>query len=70
MSLFRSEEDIEAWRRATGEPRGAALPLTQVWALSQAWYGNRMDPAFRGRTPAEIETLFASVGLEDAFWRV
>jgi hypothetical protein len=70
MSLFRSDEDIETWRRASGEPRGEALPLEQVWALAQAWYASRMDPAFRGRTPAGAEEVFTSVGLVSDFWRI
>jgi hypothetical protein len=70
MLLFRSEEDIEAWCAATGEPRGEAIPLAQVWELSRAWYGNRLNPDFRGRTADEAEAIFQSVGLTSAFWRV
>jgi hypothetical protein len=69
MSIFRSEDDIATWLRNTGVQRGVTLPLAQVWALAQAWYGNRMDPAYRGRTPAEAEAVFASVGLVGAFWK-
>jgi hypothetical protein len=45
------------------------LTLGQVWALSQRWYYNRLDPAFHGRSIAEAEALFASLGLAGAFWR-
>jgi hypothetical protein len=69
MSIFRSEDDIATWLRATGVPRGVTLSLEQVWALAQAWYGNRMDPEYRGRTLAEAEAVFASVGLVGEFWR-
>ncbi|MGN6361636.1 MAG: hypothetical protein ACTHNK_14720 [Thermomicrobiales bacterium] len=68
MLLFRSEEDVAAWCVATGEPHGESLPLDQVWELSRAWYGDRMDPDFRGRTTDEVMKIFANVGLTSAFW--
>jgi hypothetical protein len=68
MLLFRSEEDIDAWCSATGEPRGEALSLAQVWELSRAWYSDRISPDFRGRTAAEAEAIFQSVGLTSSFW--
>jgi len=70
MLLFRSEEEIAWWCAATGEPRGEALPLAQVWELAQAWYGDRMDPDFRGRTAEQAAGIFARAGLISAFWSV
>lgn len=70
MLLFRSEDDIEHWCAASDEPRGDAVPLRQVWELSKAWYGNRMAPDFRGRTPQQVAEVFSSVGLASEFWRV
>ncbi len=61
---------MDAWCRATGEPHGEILPLATVWALSQAWYGDRMDPAYRGRTAGEAVGIFARLGLTSAFWRL
>lgn len=69
MLLFRSEEDVDAWCAATGEPRGEILSLPQVWTLSQAWYGDRMDPAYRGRTAEQATAIFARCGLTGAFWQ-
>ncbi len=69
MLLFRSEEHLERWRRAWRQPRGATLTLDQAWRLAQAWYGpDRRDPAWRRKTVAEAEALFASLGLTGAFW--
>lgn len=70
MLLFRSEEEIDRWCAASGEPRGEAVPLRQVWELAKAWYGNRMHPAFRGRSASEAVAVFASVGLTAAHWQV
>lgn len=44
MLLFRSGEEVDAWCRATGEPRGESVPLAHVWDLARAWYGDRLDP--------------------------
>ena len=69
MLLFRSEEGIREWCANRGEPPGAVMSLDQTWRLSQAWYGNRCDPGFHGRTKEEAEAVFASVGLDGPFWR-
>lgn len=68
MLLFRSEDAVDDWCAATGEPRGATLPLAQVWALAQAWYGDRMAADFRGRTVEQALDIFARVGLHSDFW--
>lgn len=69
MLLFRSEEEIDRWCAATGEPRGEAVPLRQVWELSREWYGNRMSPEFRGRSADQAVEVFNRAGLTSDFWR-
>ena len=69
MLLFRSEDAIDGWCATTGQPRGESVPLQTVWELSQNWYGNRMDPDFRGRTIEQVVEVFDTVGLSTAFWR-
>ena len=44
--------------------------MPQQWDLARRWYGNRMDEAWRRRTPVEAEDVFASVGLTGDFWRL
>ena len=68
MLLFRSEEDIDAWCASTGEPNGATVPIQQVWALSQVWYGDRLSPDFRGRSLDDVRAIFAQFGLTGLFW--
>ncbi len=71
MLLFRSEEHIERWCTAWHQPRGATLTLAQAWRLAQAWYGpDRRDPAWRRKTVAEAEALFAELGLTGEFWQL
>lgn len=69
MLLFRSEEEIQAWCTRHAEPRGDAVLLSRVWHLAQSWYGNRMDPSFRGRSREQARAIFAEVGLTAAFWQ-
>lgn len=69
MLLFRSEDDLVAWCRRRGAERGATLTVPETWTLAQRWYHNRLDPAFRGRSIAEAEAVFASVGLMGPFWQ-
>lgn len=44
------------------------LPLERVWDLARAWYGNRLDPGFRGRGAAAAEAVLRGVGLDGPFW--
>lgn len=68
MLLFRGEEHIGRWCSQWGQPRGAVLTLDQAWQLAAAWYGKKMDPAWRRATVEETEGLLASLGLTGAFW--
>lgn len=68
MLLFRLEENVEAWCRAKNMPRGALLSLDQIWALSQAWYGDRLSADYAGRTAVAAEAILTAVGLTGPFW--
>jgi hypothetical protein len=46
------------------------LTLDLVWALSQAWYGNRLSPDYHGRTPEQVRAIFEGLGLNSPFWSV
>ena len=46
------------------------MTITQAWALSQKWYGTRLDPDFRRPTIDEAREIFASVGLTGDFWAI
>jgi hypothetical protein len=70
MLAFRSEAHVERWCEQRGIPRGAVFSLEQLWRLAHAWYHDRLDPAWRRRTPEEAEALFADLGLTGAFWRL
>lgn len=44
------------------------MSLADAWRLSVAWYKDRLDPDFHGRTPDEAVAIFTSLGLTDRFW--
>ncbi|MCC6801773.1 MAG: hypothetical protein IT319_02725 [Anaerolineae bacterium] len=69
MLLFRSEEQISQWCVLNQRGRGEALTMAQVWELSKAWYHDRLNPEFRGRTVDQAVHIFESVGLDSAFWK-
>ncbi len=41
-----------------------------MWSLSQAWYGDRLDPDFSPRPPAAAQQLLTDAGLTDPFWQL
>jgi hypothetical protein len=70
MSLFRSEEHLGRWLERGGQVRGAVLDLDQTWRLSQSWYLDPREPAWRPRTAAESQAVLASAGLSGQFWEL
>ena len=68
MLLFRSEEAAAAWCARRGYPLGAILTLEQTWDLAKAWYGDRLDPTFRGRSREAAQAILHRLGLTGPFW--
>ncbi len=68
MLLFRSEEHVERWCQTWRLPRGEVFSLEQQWGLAQAWYHDRLEPDWRRKTPDEVRTVFAGLGLTSGFW--
>ena len=65
--LFRSGDGAQAWWRDHGQA-GETLTLEQTWELSRHWYGDRLNPDFRGRTAEEAQAIFRRLGLQASFW--
>jgi hypothetical protein len=70
MLLFRSEEHRDTWLSARGLRHGATLSVKQQWDLARIWYGDRMSPDWRRRTPDEAQAVFDSLGLTGPFWKL
>ena len=68
MLLFRSEEHVRDWAEVRGIAPGAVFAPHQGWRLAQAWFSDRLEPAWRRRTPEEAHAIFASIGLTGPFW--
>ena len=68
MRLFRSEEHVRRWSEESGTPVGAIFGLDALWRLAQLWFQDRLDPAWRRRTPDEVHAIFARAGLDGPFW--
>jgi hypothetical protein len=51
--------------------RGAVLSVDLAWRLALAWFSaDRGAAEWRRPTVDDVEALFASLGLTDAFWRL
>jgi Alkylmercury lyase len=70
MLAFRSEEHRDTWLSARGFRHGATLSVAQQWDLARIWYGDRMSPGWRRRTPDEAQSVFETVGLTGPFWKL
>jgi len=70
MLAFRSEGHLERWLDRQGLERGAAFDLPTLHELARAWYGGRLDPAWRPRTPQQAERVLREAGLDGPFWRL
>jgi Alkylmercury lyase len=68
--LFHSAEHARAWCAERGYEPGYVGTLQQAWELARAWYGDRLRPDFRRRTPEEAQALFEQLGLRGPFWRL
>ena len=66
--IFRSEDEVDQWRRLRGRKQGATLSLEQVWELSRLWYSDRMKRDFRGHTAESALEVFAALDLTSEFW--
>lgn len=65
---FRSEQEIDRWCERHAMPKGAVVPLPQMWAFARDWYGDYVHKPWRKRTPDEIRELFARHGFTSPFW--
>ena len=68
MRLLRSEEEVDAWCARHGVGRGEVVPVAQLQALAERWYGDRLDPAWRPRSREASQAILRSAGLTGPFW--
>jgi hypothetical protein len=68
MLLFRSEDHVTRWAEVRQTGIGATFTPQQGWQLATAWFGDRLSPDWRRRTPEEARTIFEGIGLTGPFW--
>jgi hypothetical protein len=66
MNLFRSEEHIARW--LDGRDPGETITVSQLSALAQAWWYDRLDPGWRPHSPAQNQAILEQAGLIGPFW--
>ena len=60
MRLLRSEDEAPE--------HGASMPVERLAAMAADWYGDRLDPGWRPRTPAQSQAILERHGLTGPFW--
>lgn len=66
MLLFRSEAHVTNW--LAGREPGAIVPIVQLAELANAWWGDRLSPAWRPHTREQNQAILERVGLTGPFW--
>jgi hypothetical protein len=66
MLLFRSEEHVARW--LAGRSPGATISVRTLWALADAWWGDRLDPDWRPHTREQNQAILERLGLSGPFW--
>jgi hypothetical protein len=70
MNLFRSEEHAAQWAQATENAGGKTIDAPKLWELAVAWWGDRLDPAWRPHTREQNQAILDALGLVGPFWQL
>lgn len=68
MLLFRSEGHLD--RLLQGRRKGAVIPVLTLVDLAYAWWGDRLDPAWRPHTREHNQAILDGLGLTGPFWHL
>lgn len=66
MLLFRSEEHVDRW--LAGRTPGATIDVGTLYDLSQAWWGDRLDPDWEPHTRDQNQAILDRLGLTGPAW--
>ncbi|HSG07350.1 MAG TPA: hypothetical protein VLA36_03265 [Longimicrobiales bacterium] len=61
---------MDGWCARRALSRGAIMTLDQCWSMAQGWYAGRLEPGWRGRSPAAAQAILEAAGLNGPFWRM
>lgn len=59
---------MRRWSETSETPVGATFGLDALWRLAELWFRDRLELAWRRRTPDEVEAIFERAGLGGPFW--
>ncbi len=65
---FKSESDVDNWCVRHGLPKGAVVPLPQMWSFAQDWYGDYIRKPWSKRSTDEVQEVFHRHGFTSPFW--
>jgi hypothetical protein len=68
MLVFRSEDHLSRW--LAGRQPGATITVTKLAELAEAWWWDRLDPAWGPHTRDQNQAVLDRLGLTDEFWRL
>jgi hypothetical protein len=68
MLVFRSEAHVSAW--LAGRPAGATISIGKLAELANAWWSDRLDPAWQPRTREQNQAILGRLGLTGPFWQL
>ena len=66
MLVFRSEVHVSRW--LAGRRAGTSIPVTKLAELAEAWWWDRLDPAWRPHTRDQNQAILDRLGLTGDFW--
>jgi hypothetical protein len=70
IRTFCSADHASSWAERTHNPPGDVVPLEQLWALAQPWYGDRLDPDWEPHPREHNQALLEQHGFTGDFWRL
>ena len=68
MLLFRSGDHVDRW--LAGRTPGATIPVSKLAELADAWWDDRLDPAWQPHTREQNQRILEDLGLTGPFWRL
>lgn len=70
MLVFKNEAQVEKWAIKHRIPKGDIQPIDKIWAFSQRWYGNHLDPNWKKWTVEEAKKMFQDFELTNDIWNL
>jgi hypothetical protein len=65
---FRTEADVDRWCARHALPKGAVVPLPELWDFARDWYGAYLREPWHKRSAEEAKELFQRHGFTSPFW--